>query len=286
MIAQIRQVTNNRSWINAEDIVAQIQQFCVDINWRKTIYRSLFTSGDQMTRIATSYFVQSDTNSEPIFELPQACEVEKYEEIAAELQPRSLQTQVYLNLNASALTEVRASPTQLNFSTTNLAKCDPDSLSQLDLDSFLLCTIIQTRRALDAEKSYFETYTDRPYDKPSVMPIANMMEVLCTEDQIEWWSAVFKVLKNQSGENLPQIRAIIQNGIEAVRGEGPPKVDSIVLLRLAKTLSQRAQTTLKPEEKRMLETRAEHLFRTSLRRQKHNTGLGKLILMSKTPEID
>ncbi|XP_063709073.1 E3 SUMO-protein ligase RanBP2-like [Culicoides brevitarsis] len=276
VIAQIRSVTNNRTWETVEDILNQVRQFCIDSNWRKNIFRSLFSQGDQMTKLSTSYFVQSDTMCEPSYEFPNSGDVENYEDLAQALKPSSLLNQVYLNLGVTNLSDARSFICDtLNLSVANLSNCSPDTLNQLDLDSFLYCSIIQAKRSIEAEKSYYETYNDKPYDKPNILPIPNMIDVICSEDQAEWWDAAYKILKNTSGENISHIRAVLQNGIEAVRGEGPPKVDLIILLKLAKILQQRSHSSMKPEEKRSLECRAEHLFKAALRRVKKQPNTGE-----------
>lgn len=276
VIAQIRQVTNNRTWETVEDILNQVRQNCVDANWRKNIFRTLFSNGDQMTKLSSSYFVQGDSMSEPTYEFPNSGDVENYEDLAQALQPSALLNQVYLNLGVTNLSDARSYVFEsLNFSVANVNNCSPDTLNQLDLDSFLYCAIIQSKRAIEAEKFYYETYNDKPFDKPNILPIPNMTDVLCSEDQTEWWQAAFNILKNTSGENISHIKAVLQNGIEAIRGEGPPKVDLIILLKLAKILQQRSHSSMKAEEKRSLECRAEHLFKAALRRVKKSASTGE-----------
>lgn len=276
VIAQIRQVTNNRTWETVEDILNQVRQHCIDANWRKNIFRTLFSNGDQMTKLSSSYFVQGESMCEPTYEFPNVGDVENYEDLAQALKPAALLNQVYLNLGVTNLSDARSYVFDtLNLSVANVNNCSPDTLNQLDLDSFLYCAIIQSKRAIEAEKFYYETYNDKPYDKPNILPIPNMTDVLCTEDQAEWWEAAYKILKNASGENISHIKAVLQNGIEAIRGEGPPKVDLIILLKLAKILQQRSHSSMKADEKRALECRAEHLFKAALRRVKKSGDTGE-----------
>lgn len=274
ILTQIRNVTNNQVWVTSEDIINQIRQFCMDVNWRKTIYRSLFNAGDQISKASNSYFVTNDSG-EPIYELPVVNIIETYEELALQLDPSSLQTQVYLNLGGSNFAELRIPECNgLNFSVQNLKNCSPDTVNQLDLFSFLCCAVIQSKRSLDAERIYYENFSDKSSDKPRLLPFTNMTKVLCSEDQADWWTQVFKVCNNTAAENLSQIKAVIRNGIEAIRGEGQPKVDLIVLLKLGRALSERAQNITKADEKRALELRVEHIYKVCLQRIKKGPSLG------------
>lgn len=282
VIAQIRQMTNNRTWETQEDLITHARQLCIDGNWRKNIFRQLFSHGDQVSKLSSSYFVQCDTMSEPMYEFPNIGDVENYEDIAQSLQPSCLQNQVFLSLGVTSMSEIRSCEVEgLNFSALNLNNCNADTLNQLDLDSFLCCTLFHTKRAIEAEKICYETYNDKPYDKPGILPITNMMDILCTEDQDEWWQAAYKILKNTAGENIAQLKAVLQNGIEAVRGEGSLKADLIILLKLAKTLAQRSQSTMQPEDKRHIESRAEHLYKVCLRRIKKGVTTGESRLIFK-----
>lgn len=67
-----------------------------------------------------------------------------------------------------------------------------------------------------------------------------------------------------SGDELAELRATLQYGIEAVRGFGGPRMDLIILLKLGQWLYQRAQDTTKTVERGFLEARIEALFKYSL----------------------
>lgn len=69
---------------------------------------------------------------------------------------------------------------------------------------------------------------------------------------------------NISGDELSELRTTLQDGIEAVRGVGSPKVDLIILLKLGKIFYKRAQDTNRTVERGFLESRTEALFKYSL----------------------
>lgn len=73
-----------------------------------------------------------------------------------------------------------------------------------------------------------------------------------------------QVYNHISGDELAELRATLQYGIEAVRGFGGPRMDLIILLKLGQWLYQRAQDTTKTVERGFLEARIEALFKYSL----------------------
>lgn len=63
---------------------------------------------------------------------------------------------------------------------------------------------------------------------------------------------------------MATIRATLEDGIEAVRGIGNPKMDLIILLKLGQLFSKRAQNSIKPIERSFFEDRSDALFKFSL----------------------
>lgn len=171
----------------------------------------------------------------------------------------------------------------LNFSISNLVNCSAETLNQLDIDTFLYATAIQVKRSIEVERSH-STGNDSIANKPRVLPYANMANRLCTEEQANWWTAAYKVnfvilfftlnvfvnlhfsqvYNNTSGDELAELRATLQYGIEAVRGFGGPRMDLIILLKLGQLFYHRAQDTSKTVERGFLEARTEALFKFSL----------------------
>lgn len=73
-----------------------------------------------------------------------------------------------------------------------------------------------------------------------------------------------QVYNNLSGDELAELRATLQYGIEAVRGVGSPKIDLIILLKLGQIFNKRAQSTTKAVERGFYEARTEALYKFSL----------------------
>lgn len=263
---QNRQVINNKRWNTVDDIFNQIRQQCSDSHWRETIYRLLFTNSDQQSKISTSYYVQNNFFEEPNYEFATFADIQNYEDIAQHLYPASLEHQVYLGLGRTSLQTYKSQTfSALNLSTSNLINCNPETINQIDVDSFLYCTIVQAKRHIESEKQCYEVNSSKPSDKPSILPAANMVDTLCSEEQIDWWTAAYKIYKNISGDNLAQLKATLQFGIEAVRGIDTPKVDLIILLKLAEILLKRSRSSEKMDEKRHLELRVESIYKFSLK---------------------
>lgn len=268
-------ISDQNSWSSADDILSQIRQQCSDNTWRTKLFRTLFPNSDQLIKIQSSYLVVNEQLAEPIYELPKRSEIEAYEEIAQYLRPQSLQHMVYLCLGMDSLCDVRCNYfSGLTFSTQNLAFCGAESLTRLDMETFLCAAAIQTKRSFEVERIQHESYNAKNVGKPRILPFANVFSNLCTESQSNWWKAAYQVYKNLTGDNLAELRATLQYGIEAVRGISGPKMDLIIILRLGKMFGTRAQDASKPIEKTFLEARAITLYKYGLMMLKlHNKGV-------------
>lgn len=268
VLANIRKIcTEKGNWSTNEELLTNIRQFCSDSNWRKHLFRVLFPSSDQIAKQSSSYLVQCLTLAEPVYQLPRISDLETYEENAQWLHPSSLQHQIYLCLGTSNIADFKCSVFNgLHISISNLASCGAETLNQLDIDSFLYAATIQAKLKLETERSVYESVNKGLYNmKPKILPFANVASGLATEEQCNWWLSAYKVYKNtSSGEDLGEIRATLQYGIEAVRGVGGPKVDLMICLKLGQIFIARAQDTSKSAEKGFYEARAEALFKFSL----------------------
>lgn len=260
------QIRNYKVWTTIDDIFNQVREQCADLNWRKNIYRVLFANADQQSNISSSYFVQTSCFQEPNYEIISFNDVDTYESIAQHLYPSSLEHHVYLGLGRKDLFTYKSNTfSSLNLSTSNLINCNPETINRIDIDSFLYCAIMQAKRRLEAEKICYESYSSKPSEKPIILPAVNMVEGLCTEEQSEWWLAAFKIYRNISGENMAQLKATLQFGIEAVRGIDTPKVDVIILLKLGDTLLARSGACDKMDERRHFELRVEYIYKFAMK---------------------
>lgn len=259
-----------KNWTSIEDIFNQVRETCVDLNWRKNFYRQLFANADQQTKVSTSYLVQNSYFQEPKYEIISFNDLETYEDMAQFLYPSSLEHHVYLGLGRKDFQSYMSQTFKgLNLSTSNLINCNPETINRIDIDSFLYCAIIQAKRRLEAERDCYESFSNKPNEKPLILPAANMVEGLCTEEQSDWWLSAFKIFKNISGANIAQLKATLQFGIEAVRGVDTPKVDVIILLKLGDILLARANSGDKMDERRHFELRVEYVYKIAMRMLKN-----------------
>uniref|UniRef100_W8AUR3 E3 SUMO-protein ligase RanBP2 n=1 Tax=Ceratitis capitata TaxID=7213 RepID=W8AUR3_CERCA len=266
--------TNPPLWTNSDDFISEIRQICSDKHWRRNVFAVLYCNSDQKVKEQSSLLIKSPKLSEPVFELPTYADVERHEEAAQYLKPQSLEHMVYLCLANDNLAYVRARYfSGLNFSTQNLAFCGAESLNQLDVDTFLYAATIQAKRTLQVERQTFDNYYSGnkcATGRPRLLPFVNLQGQLCTEEQANWWTAAYKVYKNLTSDNLAELRANLQFGIEAVRGINGPKIDMIIVFKLGQIFVARAQDIVKPVEKSFLEARAESIYKYGLNMVKMN----------------
>lgn len=261
---------NYKSWTTIEDIFDEVRLNCFNVTWRKDVYRQLFANADQQSKILTSYFAYSYFFQEPHYETISFNDLEIYESMAQYLYPSSLEHHVYLGLGRKDLHSYKSHIfSGLNLSTSNLINCNPETINRIDIDSFLYCAIIQAKRRLEAEKDCYESFSSKPNEKPLILPAANQVEGLCSEEQSEWWLSAFKIYKNITDVNLAQLKATLQFGIEAVRGIDSPKIDVIILLKLGDILLARSSTGDKLDDRRHYELRVEYIYKIAMRMLKN-----------------
>lgn len=272
IINQVRQVIDNKTWKNVDELIAHIRQYCLDSNWRKIIFRSLYTNSDQLSKMSTSYFLNVSSLEEPLYELPKINNIDNYDEAAQYLYPSNFSQIVYLGLSYDDLSNFRCNLfNKLNGSTNNLLNCSVETLNQLDIETFLFAAVIEAKSKIECENKNIGIYN---YDvslanvKPTFLPYPNLIDSLCSEEQCDWWAAVYKLCNNQTIEqrNKEQPRALIEDGLEAVRCVGNvQKIDTIILFKLGQLFIQRSQKSQRIEEKHQLEERIICFFKYALR---------------------
>lgn len=198
-LANLRKICTEKYalWSSCDDVLTEIRRSTTDPEWRKKLFRKLFTNKDQANSTATSYFVNCNALETPTYDWPQVSDLETYEETAQDTEPSSLSHLVYLTLGSDCGQETAINSDirchifkDLNFSISNLANSGAETLNQLDIDTFLYAAAIQAKRTIEVEKS---NLTNSTSNKPKILPYANMQNRLCTEEQAEWWSAAYKV---------------------------------------------------------------------------------------------
>uniref|UniRef100_A0A182IYJ0 Uncharacterized protein n=1 Tax=Anopheles atroparvus TaxID=41427 RepID=A0A182IYJ0_ANOAO len=272
VLAQIQSVTETKVWTTADDLINQVRQLCSDPGWRKHVFRSLYPSGDPTAKASTvSYFVQDGVAfGEPQYVLPKREQLDLYLELAQALYPSSLPFLVYLGLvmGTENLSELRCKAfLRLNFSTNNLDNCNLETLNQLDMDSFLYCSILVAQSNMDGARQHLH---HQQGGRPPMLPAANLIPLLCEDNKIEWWSTAYHLIRSSTAKDaaasVAEQKQLLQHGLQAIRGTGAPLCDVIVLLKLGQILAKRASgtTLITADERRYVECRAEAVYRAAV----------------------
>lgn len=271
---------SNIGWYSADELLLQIRKICSDGDWRKMIFKLLFNTTD-IVKINSSYFMQCAQLAEPQYELPIVCDLDEYEDIAQWVNPSSLSHMVYLSMAQKNDIDIKCGVFNgITFSVSNLMNCGAETLNELDIDSFLFATTVQTKRKFEIDRNTYEfdnkmldVTTTSGSTRPKWLPYANISHKLCTDEQETWWSMAYKLYHNKSigGGNEPSdVRATIQYGIETIRGISGSKMDAIIALRLGKIFVQRSENAPTKTERTFLEIRAETLYKYSLQQIKRD----------------
>lgn len=202
-LVNLRKICTDKysAWSTQDDVLNEIRSIVADTEWRKKLYRKLYHNKEQQkVAIAYSYLVQSKSLELLTYEWPENTALVKFEEIAQTVEPSLLSHMVYIMLGNDDATKskdtlVTINPDikctlfkELGFSASNLLNCGAETLNQLDVDAFLYAAAIQAKRNIVANAS-------KDQNKPKILPYANMVNILCTDEQSDWWTAAYKVRK-------------------------------------------------------------------------------------------
>lgn len=207
VLANLRRICNDKYslWSNQDDVLNEIRSIVADSDWRKKLHRNLFNKKDQQNAVSGSYLVRSRAFESPTFDWPDVNGLAAVELKAQESDPSSLAHLVYLalgldNRKISKPSQITVDPDfkcalfkNLNYSTANLMNCNAETLNQLDIDAFLYAATLQTKRNINTENTMLASTPVPDANKPKILPYANMANILCTEEQSEWWTAAYKV---------------------------------------------------------------------------------------------
>ncbi|KAM7302318.1 E3 SUMO-protein ligase RanBP2-like [Ixodes scapularis] len=108
----------------------------------------------------------------------------------------------------------------------------PESLSQMDTDAFVEATQWCAAQALSQ---------GRRIPGPLSLP-PHVGVPLCTQAQAGWWSAAHQLHTNSAGEQLPELRRVLQRGLEVIRGIGNHGLDLPLVVHLARTFAVRSSS--------------------------------------------
>ncbi|XP_030374660.1 E3 SUMO-protein ligase RanBP2 isoform X2 [Scaptodrosophila lebanonensis] len=256
-------------WQNSDDILSFVRQICLEKTWRRQLFQTLFTHAEQKLKEQSSMLVHYARLQEPMYTWPSLAEVEANEQQALALRPQSLSHHVYLAMCSEDLVEApritfyEGMPEDCK---QNLSYCGPDSLSKLDLDTFLYAVVLQSQRKLEVQRANYDSYnvgSRSATAKPHMLPFVNIAAQLATDEQLNWWTLAYKLHTHAALEgNRAEQRTILQYGLEAVRGINGPRADLYIIFRLGQLLAVRAQGVVHAAapERVSLEARAESLY--------------------------
>jgi hypothetical protein len=74
--------------------------------------------------------------------------------------------------------------------------------------------------------------------RPYILP-ACLCPSLCTSQQAEWWSAMYKFCNGKAKENFPKLRSTLQRGLEVIRLQGTHGLSVVAVANIARTFDQR-----------------------------------------------
>lgn len=249
-----------------DEVTDAARRQCASRNWTTSLFRHLFPSDEHASKTSTSFMVTSNLLAEPTFELPTALRVQMYERIAEALQSDSLPQLVYLYLHNEKLSECDFNVFHgLELTTSNIFNCSAATLNKLDIETFLIATVVQTKARLTAEAQ--SGVTDGP--RPTTMPFANMSRVLCTEEQLRWWQSAYSSSQGSPSDAVApwNVREVLQDGIEAVRCVGSPKMDLMMALLTGDVLKQKTDHNVGAIDvttRKAYEQRVENIFQCAL----------------------
>ena len=258
----------------------KIRQSCSEPRRRDSLYDSLFDLlKSQPNRRHSSFLLNSSLFASFSLRLPNAATIRgSYDPISHLLNPDDLSFLSWFALQQHKIGSKHASAQQkhgfevfkalpLVASAASVANnpSRPESLCQLDTESFLYATVHVAATTLNKGPTSLNVSTRVSFGggrgrlpsgnatgPPPILPptIGADQQPLCTPRQAEWWSAAYKLTTNNvkgSFSNVSLFRQTLQRGIETVRGMTAHGLDLSMIIHLAKTFQARTQELWKEE---------------------------------------
>lgn len=203
VLANLRKICTDKYsvWSSHDDILNEIRSIVADSDWRKRLHRNLFVSKEHQSAATSSNLIKCRAFESPTCEWPDANNLTALELKSQEADPSSLGHLVYLALGSDNLNRSQNTVDpdfkcelfkNLNFSSANLMNASAETLNQLDVDTFLYATTLQSKRNINMENTMLPGTQAEP-NKPKILPYVNMANALATDDQREWWTTAYKV---------------------------------------------------------------------------------------------
>ncbi|KAK3932811.1 E3 SUMO-protein ligase RanBP2 [Frankliniella fusca] len=240
------------------------KRFC-ELNggrWREKIYKLMFPVHIQgkPDLVKSSHFMNDDSFGDFQDLSLSEREISQHDIMAQHQRPDSLHFMVWLGLKylgpANKQTQnfgtnvipYRLSTNfacfvfeELKFSTSLLETGGVETLSRLDVETFLYASVFC---AAASDRQFTSVLGE---GRPLVLPV-DLTEPLCTESQAKWWSSAYRLHSNKSRSDIGEIRMIVSRGLEVVRLIGNHGMDVRLMVLLAKFFSEKASDVSTPKD--------------------------------------
>lgn len=229
-------------------------------SWREKIYKLMFAVHIQGKPdvVKSSYFLTDDCFGDVQEPSPSVRDISQHDILAQHQRPDSLHFMVWLGLRyleptnkrnpsfgTSCVFPYRLSTNfgchvfeELKLSTSGLEYGGVETLSRLDIDTFLFASVF-CAAAPDRQFT--------PEETPLVLPV-DLTESLCTEAQSKWWSSAYRLHSNKSRNDIGEVRMIVSRGLEVVRLIGNHGMDVRLVVLLAKFFTEKASDMSTPKD--------------------------------------
>lgn len=169
-------------WRDSNDVIKNLYSIISNSEWKTTLYNYLFNNhSGALEAISSSFLISTKILDElGSKQWPDMNELNKFEQISLRADPSNLTHLVYLALNRDRIENFKCDA----FENIEFATKDEKKLCQLDLDAFLYAVVIQAEAKIDS-------HIPNSVNRPKMLPYANMMPILCTEEQNSWWSTAY-----------------------------------------------------------------------------------------------
>ncbi|XP_034238546.1 E3 SUMO-protein ligase RanBP2-like isoform X2 [Thrips palmi] len=242
----------------------QLERFsqCSSGNWRGKVFSMLFPvqSKNKTDAEKSSFFTTNDRFADIPEVSPSLRDIALHDEIGQHHRPDSLHALVWLGLrhleppskNVSPLgmpyiLPYKLSPSfachvfeEMKLSTINLETGGVETLSRLDIDTFLYAAVFCAAAAQD-ERNFLGD------GRLSVLPV-DLTDTLCTDAQSKWWQNTYKLHSNKSRNDIGEVRMVVSRGLEVVRLLGNHGMDVRLVVLLAKVFTEKASALITPKD--------------------------------------
>ncbi|KAL3864553.1 hypothetical protein ACJMK2_006225 [Sinanodonta woodiana] len=220
----------------------RLQQQLCNVRCKDALYSIIFSQPDIRNAKDSSYLVQTDVFTTTSLEVPSCTLLASYDQESYKLFPDDLNQLVWLALQHYSVRDDTQPDygfqifQKLKFSKPDFKNSDPGSLSQLDTLVFFFATVKWVAMQQQHMKQTIYPITD----KPDLLP-ACISPPMCTKDQCDWWSAVYKMDTNTASQS-DRIWSTVIRGLQTIRMIPPHRLPIQILFHVAHTLEERAKS--------------------------------------------